>query len=174
MRNEVDGMTLKLSLLKSTSSKKGIRWQQKSGGGRAGLSGHLPLAFLDGNGHGAVCLSSKQEQIRSRHSGRRGGALAIPYIPRGHQLGQEEKRRYDIMTKPHEFREVYIAIQNIPYHCESPQDLASDGVLAKGQLVWVQKMFDAEERSISISAFVDDVGILSGPSVVGGCEMYGW
>jgi hypothetical protein len=78
------------------------------------------------------------------------------------------------MTKPHEFREVYIAIQNIPYHCESPQDLASDGVLAKGQLVWVQKMFDAEERSISISAFVDDVGILSGPSVVGGCEMYGW
>ena len=64
------------------------------------------------------------------------------------------------MTKPHEFREVYIAIQNIPYYRES-QDLASGGVLAKGQLVWVQTMFDAEERPISISAFVDDIGIIS-------------
>lgn len=47
------------------------------------------------------------------------------------------------MTKPHEFREAYMAIQNIPYHRECAQDLSSDGVLAKGQLVWVQTMFDA-------------------------------
>ena len=65
------------------------------------------------------------------------------------------------MTKPDEFREAYVAIQNIPYLRESPQDLASGGVLAKGQLVWVQTMFDAEERPNSISAFVDDVGVIS-------------
>ena len=65
------------------------------------------------------------------------------------------------MTRPNEFREVYIAIQNIPYLREYPQDFASGGVLAKGQLVWVQTMFDAEERQNSISAFVDDIGIIS-------------
>jgi len=65
------------------------------------------------------------------------------------------------MTKPNEFWEVYIAIQNIPYSRESPQGLASGGVLAKGQLVWVQTMIDAEERPISISAFVDNIGIIS-------------
>jgi hypothetical protein len=65
------------------------------------------------------------------------------------------------MTKPDEFREAYVAIQNIPYLRESPQDLAGGGVLAKGQLVWIQTMFDAEERPISISAFVDDIGIIS-------------
>ena len=65
------------------------------------------------------------------------------------------------MTKPNEFREVYLAIQNIPYLRESPQDLASGGVLAKGQLVWVQTTDDAEERPNSISAFVDDIGIIS-------------
>ena len=64
------------------------------------------------------------------------------------------------MTKPSEFREVYIAIQNIPYLRESPQELVSGGVLAKGQLVWVQTMFNAEERP-TISAFVDDVGVIS-------------
>jgi hypothetical protein len=65
------------------------------------------------------------------------------------------------MTKPNEFREVYLTIQNIPYLRESPQNLARGGVLAKGQLVWVQTMFDMEERPISISAFVDDIGIIS-------------
>ena len=65
------------------------------------------------------------------------------------------------MTKPNEFREVYLAIQNIPYLRESHQDLASGGVLARGQLVWVQTTNDAEERSNSISAFVDDIGIIS-------------
>jgi hypothetical protein len=65
------------------------------------------------------------------------------------------------MAKPNEFRKAYIAIQNIPYLRESPQGLASGGVLAKGQLVWVQTMFDAEERLNSISAFVDDIGIIS-------------
>jgi hypothetical protein len=64
------------------------------------------------------------------------------------------------MTKPNEFREVYIAIQNIPYLRESLQDFASGGVLAKGQLVWVQTIFDAEERPNSIYAFVDDIGII--------------
>jgi hypothetical protein len=64
------------------------------------------------------------------------------------------------MTKPSEFREVYIATQNIPYLRESPQELVSGGVLAKGQLVWVQTIFDAEERP-TISAFVDDVGVIS-------------
>jgi hypothetical protein len=65
------------------------------------------------------------------------------------------------MTRPNEFREVYVAIQNIPYLRESPQDLAGGGVLAKGQLVWIQTMFDAEERPNSISGFVDDIGIIS-------------
>ena len=64
------------------------------------------------------------------------------------------------MTKPDEFQEVYIAMQNIPYLRESPQDLAGGGVLAKGQLVWVQTTNDAEERPNSISAFVDDIGII--------------
>jgi len=65
------------------------------------------------------------------------------------------------MTRSNEFQEVYTAIQNIPYLHESPQDLASGRVLAKGRLVWVQTMFDAKERPISISAFVDDIGIIS-------------
>ena len=65
------------------------------------------------------------------------------------------------MTKPNDFREVYVAIQNIPYFCESLHDLAGGGVLTKGQLVWIQTMFDAEERPNSISAFVDDIGIIS-------------
>jgi hypothetical protein len=65
------------------------------------------------------------------------------------------------MTRPNEFQEGYIAIQNVPYLRESPQDLGSGGVLAKGQLVWLQTMFDAEEQPISISAFVDGIGIIS-------------
>jgi hypothetical protein len=65
------------------------------------------------------------------------------------------------MVKPDEFREAYVAMQNIPYLRESPQDLAGGGVLAKGQLVWIQTMFHAEERPTSIFAFVDDIGIIS-------------
>ena len=64
------------------------------------------------------------------------------------------------MTKPDKFREGYIAIQNIPYLRKSPQNLVSGGVLCKGQLVWVQTMFEMEERPNSISAFVDDIGII--------------
>jgi hypothetical protein len=65
------------------------------------------------------------------------------------------------MRKPNKFREACVVVQDLPYLRESPQNLASGGVLAKGQLVWVQTMFHAEERSNSISAFVDDVGIIS-------------
>ena len=64
------------------------------------------------------------------------------------------------MARPHEFREAAIAIRNIPYIRVSPQDFASEGVLAKGKLVWVQTMIGAKERPISISAFVDDIGII--------------
>jgi hypothetical protein len=35
------------------------------------------------------------------------------------------------MTKPPEFREAYMVIQNIPYHRECAQDLTSDGVLVR-------------------------------------------
>ena len=65
------------------------------------------------------------------------------------------------MARPHEFREVYIATRNLPYLRIYPPDCASGGVLAKGQLVWVQTGFDAEDRPVSISAFVDDIGIVS-------------
>ena len=65
------------------------------------------------------------------------------------------------MTRPHEFREVYIATRNLPYLRISPPDCASGGVLAKGQLVWVQTGFDAEDRPVSIPAFVDHIGIIS-------------
>jgi hypothetical protein len=65
------------------------------------------------------------------------------------------------MARPHEFREACIAIRNIPYLRVSPPHFASEGVLAKGTLVWVQTMIGAEERPTSISAFVDDFGIIS-------------
>jgi hypothetical protein len=42
-----------------------------------------------------------------------------------------------------------------------PPDFGTGGVLAKGELVWVRTLFDAEKRPISISAFVDDIGIIS-------------
>ena len=48
----------------------------QSAGCCAGLSGHLPSALLDGDGHGGVRLHSKQEQARTRRRRGRSDALA--------------------------------------------------------------------------------------------------
>ena len=79
-----------------------------------------------------------------------------------------------MMTRPHEFQEGYIAIQSIPYIRVSPRDLGRSGVLAKGQFVWVRTRFDAE-RPISISAFVDHIGVVSlDPEWLVAAKFIGW
>jgi hypothetical protein len=65
------------------------------------------------------------------------------------------------MTRPQEFQKAYRATRNTPYLRGSPLALASGGVLAQGKLVWLQSTFSAETRPISISAFVDDIGIIT-------------
>jgi hypothetical protein len=37
----------------------------QSRAGPHGLSGHVPSALLDGNGHGSVCLSTQHKQARA-------------------------------------------------------------------------------------------------------------
>jgi hypothetical protein len=48
--------------------------------------------------------------------------------------------------RPKEFQNAYVAIQNIPYLRDSPEEGSGGGVLAKGELVWLPTLFDKEER----------------------------
>ena len=68
------------------------------------------------------------------------------------------------MTKPHDYEETCIIIRNIPYQCEDERYKGrsmTGGVLGKGRKVWVQSLVGTRKRSVSISAYVEDIGIVS-------------
>ena len=68
------------------------------------------------------------------------------------------------MNRPQEFQAVCRAVQNMPYRFASgSSDDAADsgGVLGKGQLVWTCRRENTTGRPTSITAFVDDLGLIS-------------
>ena len=69
-----------------------------------------------------------------------------------------------MMNRPQEFQAACRAAQNMPYRFVSGffDDTAdSGGVLSKGQLVWTCREENRTRRTISIKAFVDDLGVIS-------------
>ncbi len=68
------------------------------------------------------------------------------------------------MLKPETFQQPYVACRHLPYQCgEAANDLSpsSGGVLCKGQMVWTTQSYPSTERPLSVTAFVDDIGIVS-------------
>jgi hypothetical protein len=68
------------------------------------------------------------------------------------------------MTKPPDYEQTCMIVRNIPYQCEDSRYKGrwmTGGVLGKGRIVWVKNFIETEERPISISAYVEDIGIVS-------------
>ena len=68
------------------------------------------------------------------------------------------------MTKPKDYEETCMIVRNIPYQCEDHRYKGrsmTGGVLGKGRIVWVQSLLETKERPISITAYVEDIGIVS-------------
>ena len=68
------------------------------------------------------------------------------------------------MNRPQEFQAACRAAQNMPYRFASgSSDDAADsgGVLGKGQLVWTCRRENTPGSTSFISAFVDDLGVIS-------------
>ena len=69
-----------------------------------------------------------------------------------------------MMNRPQEFQAACRAAQNMPYRFASgSSDDAADsgGVLGKGQLVWTCRKDNTTGRAVPITAFVDDLGMIS-------------
>jgi hypothetical protein len=67
------------------------------------------------------------------------------------------------MNKPHQFQSPCLATQNIPYmFAAEPAPATRDGgVLGKGCLVWTCEVYETQGRPPSVTAFVDDLGLIS-------------
>jgi len=68
------------------------------------------------------------------------------------------------MSIPEPFRQPYLAIQNIPYHCEDASTKishASGGVLRRGQAVWTEESYRPGHPVRSVRAFVETIGVVS-------------
>jgi hypothetical protein len=68
-----------------------------------------------------------------------------------------------MMNKPHQFQSPCLSTQNIPYmFAAEPAPATRDGgVLGKGRLVWTCEVYGVKERPHSVTAFVDDLGLIS-------------
>lgn len=68
------------------------------------------------------------------------------------------------MMKPQDYEETCMIVRNIPYQCEDHRYKGrwmTGGVLGKGRIVWVRSLMETKKRDISISAYVEDIGIVS-------------
>jgi hypothetical protein len=67
------------------------------------------------------------------------------------------------MNKPHQFQSPCLSTQNTPYmFVNEPVPITSDGgVLRKGRLVWTCEVYETKDRAHSVTAFVDDLGLIS-------------
>jgi hypothetical protein len=68
------------------------------------------------------------------------------------------------MNRPHQFQSPCLAAQNTPYRFAAEPDppITHDGgVLGKGRLVWTCEVYGVKERPHSVTAFVDDLGLIS-------------
>ena len=68
------------------------------------------------------------------------------------------------LMKPQEYREIYTVMGNTPYQVEedSIKGLSSDGgVLSKGRVVWVKKQVGKQSQQSLISAYAEEVGLIS-------------
>ena len=68
------------------------------------------------------------------------------------------------LMKPQEYREIYTVMGNTPYQVEedSIKGLSSDGgVLSKGRVVWVKKQVGKQSPQSLISAYAEEVGLIS-------------
>jgi hypothetical protein len=69
-----------------------------------------------------------------------------------------------MLNKPQQFRSPCLVTQNTPYMFASesaPPTTRDGGVLGKGQLVWTCEVDGTEERPHSVTAFVEDLGLIS-------------
>jgi len=69
-----------------------------------------------------------------------------------------------MMNRPPQFQAPSLATQNIPYllAAEPASPITHDGgVLRKGRLVWTCEVYGSKERPHAVTAFVDDLGLIS-------------
>jgi hypothetical protein len=71
------------------------------------------------------------------------------------------------MSKPQDYEETCVTVRNVPYQCEDSNSMGrslTGGVLGKGRIVWVQNLLKMKRRALpsySVSAYVEDIGIVS-------------
>jgi hypothetical protein len=69
-----------------------------------------------------------------------------------------------MMNKPHQFQSPSLSTQNTPHLFAAepaPARTYDGGVLRKGRLVWTCEVYALKERPHSVTAFVDDLGLIS-------------
>jgi hypothetical protein len=69
-----------------------------------------------------------------------------------------------MMNRPHQFQSPCLATQNTPYlfaEEPAPARTCDGGVLGKGRLVWTCEVYGTQNRLHSVTAFVDDLGLIS-------------
>jgi hypothetical protein len=75
-----------------------------------------------------------------------------------------QKFRSSVMIKPETFEQPYVAFGHVPYQCgDDVKDFSppGGGVLPRGQLVWTTQSYTPRECPRSVTAFVEDIGIVS-------------
>lgn len=68
------------------------------------------------------------------------------------------------MKKPSGYEETCMTVRNIPYQLADERYKGmsmTGGVLGKGQTVWVQSLAKTRKRPILITAYVENIGIVS-------------
>ncbi len=67
------------------------------------------------------------------------------------------------MTKPSDYRRTYVLAMDVPYRNHEQHTTAthaSQGVLHRGRVVWLQHDVPGQDQSAQVSAFAEGVGIV--------------